>query len=143
MDDLIHRFVRMPIHNHIHVVELGEHSFLETSGRTPPMNETEPEPTDFHYLFFRQHGLDGHRVHVSAHAVEIFRAEKIDDHRRGVVSHVEEHFHLSEVTIQHVSEILAHPVNVRVGEDADSHGYVPIFVQSSAKYIRMGKKDKP
>jgi len=56
---------------------------------------------------------------------------------------VKEHIHLRKVTIQKVSEILAHMVNVCVGKDTDSHAHVPVFAESSSKYIRMEKKDKP
>jgi hypothetical protein len=138
--DMAYGLVGMPIYHHVHLRKTLDDSFLKAFRRPPSVNKAETETSQFHHALFRETVLDFHGVHVAANPVEMPLAQIFDNAGGCEVTHVKNGIRAREAPVKDVPQGVAHPMKVRVGQNADPyfllHAQAPfISGNSSAENI--------
>ena len=107
------------VYDAVDVLEFPPDTILEIEGRTPTVDETDPETADLENTLAGDLILDAGCVHVPADGDDVLVPKGIQDLEIDEVACMEDQIGVVEVIPDDGEEPLVGPPEMRVGDDAD------------------------
>jgi len=119
LPDVICRAVAVAVDDAVDVFELPPEPLLEPDGRTPPVNEADPEAADFDNPLVGKTHAEVRGVHVAADGDDVLVPEGVEHCGIDEVACVQDHAGVAEVFSDDGAEPVVGLPKMRVGDDAD------------------------